>query len=193
MWHLHNLREREAAFAPGVQMRTAFVQRKRMRSMLLSAVLAIVIVALTYLIMRVLSLENRVHTVERLRQLEEMDNMYGGAEEAPACDDGVCVLPAQLQGFHADVLMPAHFPPEDVPDPRVEEEAAGEEEEEEDREEETPVEPPAEATMVVDAEATMVVDSHDEEEEEAPPVVVEPPPPPPVQPRRKLRTAKGAP
>jgi hypothetical protein len=162
--------------------------------MLLSAVLAIVIVALTYLIMRVLSLENRVHTVERLRQLEEMDNMYGGAEEAPACDDGVCVLPAQLQGFHADVLMPAHFPPEEVPDPRVEEEAAGEEEEEEeDREEETPVEPPAEATMVVDAEATMVVDSHDEEEEEAPPVVVEPPPPPPVKPRRKLRTAKGAP
>jgi hypothetical protein len=160
--------------------------------MLLSAVLAIVIVALTYLIMRVLSLENRVHTVERLRQLEEMDNMYGGAEEAPACDDGVCVLPAQLQGFHADVLMPAHFPPEEVPDPRVEEEAAGEEEEE-DREEETPVEPPAEATMVVDAEATMVVDSHDEEEEEAPPVVVEPPPPPPVKPRRKLRTAKGAP
>ena len=77
-----------------------------MSSITLSAVLAIVIIAISYLVMRVFSLEHRVHAVEQMRQLEEMNKVYGEC----GTEDALCTLPVHLMGF-GDVILPEPEPP----------------------------------------------------------------------------------
>ena len=140
-----------------------------MSSITLSAVLAIVIIAISYLVMRVFSLEHRVHAVEQMRQLEEMNKVYGEC----GTEDALCTLPVHLMGF-GDVILPEPEPPAPLKREEtginIEEDAIREEPTAEDMISEEPAAGPS--TPVPDS-------SHEDEEEEAPPhdtvVVVEPP------------------
>lgn len=72
---------------------------------MIGVIIAAVVVALIYIIVRVLGVEDRLGALEKMRQIEDMDAFYSTATLPDSCTDAMCGL-AQMRRFEVSAPPP---------------------------------------------------------------------------------------